>query len=146
MIDWVLKLTTNLILAFCPDTVRILNIEKDVIARVKVFLNRSPFFVRYGFLLLLLLIEFQTLLRFASFKRMSSLPTEKRRKILNLLMVHPFMIFSSAIKILKTIVDIGFYDHPKIRKKMNYNPEEYIEFVKNRRLEKYGERPEFHQE
>ena len=141
MIDWAIKFTKNLILAICPDSVKILSIESDVLDRVKVFLARSPWFVGYGFVLLLLILDLQTIFRLVSFKRMSSLSAERQREIFKDLMEHRFLIFSGAVKIVKTIVDIAFYDHPKIRQRMNYKPEEYIAFVKNRRIEKYGERP-----
>ena len=141
MINWALKFTQNLLLAICPDSVKMLAIESDVLKRVKIFLSRSPWFVAYGFTLLLLILEFQTIFRMVSIRRMSSLSAEKQREIFKELMEHRFLIFSGAVKIVKTIVDIAFYDHPKIRQRMNYKPEEYIAFVKNRRIEKYGERP-----
>jgi hypothetical protein len=124
----------------CPADLATLGLEGHVIDEVELTLASFPAPVRLALGTTLFVFEWLAILRPRSFLRpFSRLPLVERERWFAAWWHSPLFLARQAIKALKGLLGMAYYDLPPVKARLGYLPEQWIAGVKEARLANYGD-------
>jgi hypothetical protein len=124
----------------CPGDVAALGIADDVVDEFELMLRAFPGHARFGLVATLLLIEWLAVLAPSSLGRpFSRLPRARQERWFHRWIESPLFVARQLAKVLRGVIAMGYYEHPSVKRRIGFQPERWIERVKQEREERFGD-------
>jgi len=128
-----------LVRVVCTDEVETLGLTDQVIDQVELTMRSIPSYLRLGLRVGRFFFEWGALVLPSTFgRRFSSLSAEKQLTYFRQWWTNPLFILRQAVKGMKSLIALGYWDLPVVRDRLAYHPERWIAEVAARRLRDYG--------
>ena len=124
----------------CPPDVAALGCEERIASEVELSLGSFPPIMRFGVVAALVVFEWFCVVVPASFgRRFSVLPRASQDRYFAACWHHPWVLVRQAMKGIKGLIAMAYYELPEVKERLGYRPEPWIAQVKAMRLEKFGD-------
>ena len=123
----------------CTAEVEAAGLTEAVIDHVELTLRSIPWFARHGMRATLWAFELGALLwPRGALTRFSRLPPERQEAYFAAWWDGPSATARQLIKGAKGLIALGYWDHPEVRKRLEYHPEAWIAKVAAQRLNRFA--------
>ena len=123
----------------CPPDVAALGCEDRIIGDVELALGSFPPIMRLGIVAALVILEWFAVIVPASFgRRFSALPRQGQEHYFAACWHHPLALVRQAMKGIKGLIAMAYYDLPEVKERLGYRPEPWIAQVRTMRIERFG--------
>ena len=123
----------------CPPDVAALGCEQRVVDEVELVLGTFPPEMRWGVIASLVVLEWLSVFLPATFgRRFSSLPRAAQERYFAAAWHHPLALVRQAMKGVKGLVAMAYYEVPAVKERLGYRPEPWMAQVKTTRIERYA--------
>lgn len=124
----------------CPDDVEALGCEGRLVSEVELTLASFPPLLRQALAVTLVLFEWLAVLRPSSLgRRFSGLPRARQERYFAAWWHSPLLVVRQAIKAIKGLLGMAYYDLPAVKARLEYFPEAWMAQVKQQRLDRFGD-------
>lgn len=128
-----------LVPVICTDEAQAMGIVEDVVRGVEGFLGTLPAHLQKGILAGLWTLELTPLADPRNLGRsFSRLSPEKAQRSFDLWWRLPGPTHQ-LVRALKMFVSFAFYEHPRVRERLGYDPEAYIAQMRSKRLSEHAD-------
>ena len=124
----------------CPSDVAALGCEDRITSDVELALDSFPPQMRLGVVAALFIIEWLTVVLPATFgRRFSALSRPQQERFFAACWHHPLPLVRQAMKGIKGLLAMAYYDLPEVKERLAYRPEPWIAEIKAMREEKFAD-------
>lgn len=130
----------------CPNDLAELGIVDDVVEEVELMLRSFPGLARFGLVASLVALEWLAVLAPSSLGRpFTRLPRARKERWFARLWSSPLALVRQMVKTLKGLLTMGYYEHPKVKARLAYHPDQWIAEVARERLARFGSEIRIHE-